>query len=114
MAEAVIVGALVGDAVSKLSDAIIHVMKTTSQFKSKLTQLQETVTRIKSILDEIQKLNRVLDRPHQETELFIAQLKNAQDLVLKCEHIKWNFYKRYRQSLKLDDLNASMLRFFSD
>ncbi|KAJ0442226.1 putative powdery mildew resistance protein, RPW8 [Helianthus annuus] len=112
MAEALILGALVGDAVSKLSDAIIHVMKTTSQFKSKLTQLQETVTRIKSIVDEIQKHNQVLDRPNQETELFIAQLKSAQDLVLKCEHIKWNFYKRYRQSLKLDDLNASMLRFF--
>ncbi|KAI7730024.1 hypothetical protein M8C21_019975 [Ambrosia artemisiifolia] len=112
MAEAVIIGAVVGDAVSKLSDAIIHVMKTTSQFRSKLTQLHQTITRINPIINEIQKLNQLLDRSKQETDMFIDQLKGAEKLVRKCEHIKWNFYKRYTHSLELDDLNASLLRFF--
>ncbi|KAJ9552491.1 hypothetical protein OSB04_016536 [Centaurea solstitialis] len=104
--------AVVGDAVSKLSDVIIHVMKKSLQFRSTLAQLQETITKIKPIFTEIEKLNKVLDRPAQETEMFIDQLKGAEDLVRKCEHIKWNLWKRYRHSLKLDDLNASLLRFF--
>ncbi|KAK9054926.1 hypothetical protein SSX86_026005 [Deinandra increscens subsp. villosa] len=112
MAEALIIGAVVGDAVSKLSDVIISVTKKTWQFRSKLTQLQQTITRIKPIFNEIQKLNEVLDRPKSETNMFIDQLEDAEHLVLKCERIKWNFFKSYRHSLKLDDLNASLLSFF--
>ncbi|KAI3750276.1 hypothetical protein L2E82_20910 [Cichorium intybus] len=111
MAAAALVGAGVGDAVSKLSDAIIHVIKKTSQFKSNLIQIQETITRNKPIFDEIEKLIEALDRPKQEKEMFIAQLKGAEALVLKCEHIKWNFYKKYTHALKLHELNASLLRF---
>nr|KAJ0188684.1 hypothetical protein LSAT_V11C900466630 [Lactuca sativa] len=106
-----LVGAGLGDAVSKLSDAIIHVIKKTSQFKPNLIQLQNTITRNKPIFDEIEKLIEVLDRPKKEKEMFIAQMEGAEALVLKCERIKWNFYKKYTHALKLDDLNASLLRF---
>ncbi|KAJ9552590.1 hypothetical protein OSB04_016635, partial [Centaurea solstitialis] len=112
MAEAVILGAVVGEALSTLSDIIIRVMKKSSQFRSTLAQLQETITRIKPIFTEIEYLYKVLDRPTQEIHMFIDQLKVAVDLVRKCEHIKWNPYKTYRHSLKLDDQNALLLRFF--
>lgn len=64
-----LVGAGLGDAVSKLSDAIIHVIKKTSQFKPNLIQLQNTITRNKPIFDEIEKLIEVLDRPKKEKDL---------------------------------------------
>ncbi|KAL4558061.1 hypothetical protein LXL04_036257 [Taraxacum kok-saghyz] len=111
MAAEALIGAGVGDAVSKLSDAIIHVLKTTWQFRSKLTQIQETITSNKLIFDEIEKLIEELDRPKEEKEKFVAQMKGAEALVLKCEQIKWRFWKKYHHALKLDDLNASLLRF---
>lgn len=113
MAEALmlLVGAGVGEAVSKLSDAIIEVITKTSQFKSSLTELQQTVTRIKPIINQIEELNVKLNRPIHETEMFIAQLKDAEDLVRECLHIKWRFFKKYPHSLKLENLNKSLMRF---
>ncbi|KAJ0816653.1 putative protein kinase RLK-Pelle-LRR-I-1 family [Helianthus annuus] len=93
-------------------DAIGHVIKKTWEFKSQLTQIEETIRVNKPIINKWQKLNELLDRPQEEIDMFIGQLKGAEHLVLKCEHIEQNFYKRYRQSLKLEDLNASLLRFF--
>ncbi|KAL4590196.1 hypothetical protein LXL04_003121 [Taraxacum kok-saghyz] len=111
MAAEALIGAGVRDAVSKLSDAIIHVLKTTWQFRSELTQIQETITSNKLIFDEIDKLIEELDRPKEEKEKFAAQMKGAEALVLKFEQIKWRFWKKYHHALKLDDLNASLLRF---
>ncbi|KAI3707797.1 hypothetical protein L2E82_36634 [Cichorium intybus] len=88
-------GAGLGTAVSKISDAIIQVINKAYKFRSELTQLQETITRINPIFDEIEKLTALLDRPKQEKDMFIAQMKDAEALVLKCKRVKWNFYKRY-------------------
>lgn len=111
MAESLILGGLVGDAVSKLSDAILIVITKTWYFKSKLIKMQENITSIKPVFNDIEKLNIQLDRRRDETNMFIKHLKEAEDLVRKCEYIKWNLIKRYRYSSKLDDLNESLTRF---
>ncbi|XP_023731131.1 probable disease resistance protein At5g66900 isoform X2 [Lactuca sativa] len=112
MAGGLFLGAVLGVAVTKLSDVIIDVLKKPSQFSSELTKIRETITRIKPIFDEIEKLTKVLDRPKHENDMFIAQMKGAEALILKCKRVKWNLYKRYSYALKLDALNKSMLEFF--
>ena len=63
------------------------------------------------MVNEMEKLTEVLDHPKLEKEMFITFMRHAEDLVLQCMRIKWNFYKKYIHALKLDELNASMLRF---
>ncbi|KAJ9552592.1 hypothetical protein OSB04_016637 [Centaurea solstitialis] len=100
-------GAGVGEAVSKLTDAITHVITKTSKFRSALTELQQILARIKPIINHIEKLNVKLNRPTQESANFIAELKAAEDLVRECERIKWT----YSHSSKLEKVNKSLLRF---
>nr|GEU37654.1 probable disease resistance protein At5g66900 [Tanacetum cinerariifolium] len=115
MAEAVLIGGAVGaglgEILSQLSDAIIHVTKQTSQFKPKLLEIQETLTRIEPLFHDIDKLFEQLDRPQHEKDMFIAQIKGAEAIVRKCERVKRNYYKKYKHACKLDKLNASLLRF---
>ncbi|PWA98486.1 NB-ARC domains-containing protein [Artemisia annua] len=112
MAAAVLIEAGVGEVLSKLTDAIIYVIKKTSQFKSILRDLQETLTRLKPFFHDIDKLIEQLDRPQHEKDMFIAQIKGAEAIVRKCERVKWNYYKKYKHACKLDKLNVSLLRFF--
>ncbi|CAH1443676.1 unnamed protein product [Lactuca virosa] len=112
MAGGLFLGAVLGVAVTKLSDVIIDVLKKPSQFSSELTKIRETITRIKPIFDEIEKLTKVLDRPKHENDMFIAQMEGAEALILKCKRVKWNLYKRYTYGLELDALNKSMVEFF--
>ncbi|KAM0011424.1 putative powdery mildew resistance protein, RPW8 [Helianthus debilis subsp. tardiflorus] len=96
----------------KLSDAVIHVIQTTADFKPQLTQLENTLDRIAPIIVDIQNQNRKLDRTRLEQEMFIDEIQDAQKLVNKCLKIKWNFFKRFTHSLKLKDLDQKLVRFF--
>ncbi|GKC54451.1 probable disease resistance protein [Tanacetum coccineum] len=91
MAEAVLiggdVGAGLGEILSQLTKAIIHVIKKTSQFKSILLEIQETLTRLRSHFHDIHKLIEQLDRPQEEKDAFIAQIKGAEAIVRECEQI---------------------------
>ncbi|KAJ9552512.1 hypothetical protein OSB04_016557 [Centaurea solstitialis] len=110
-----VVGDMLGDAVSQLLTTIIFVNKKPGKFRSKLTQLQETISRIQPIFNEVEKLNQVFDQRREETDLFINQLKEAENLVLKSEHTNWlSFLKRHHYLSKLDDVNAKLLRFFQN
>ncbi|GKA31772.1 probable disease resistance protein [Tanacetum coccineum] len=106
MAEAVL-----GEILSQLTNAIKHVIKKTSQFKSVLLEIQDTLTRLKPFFDDIDKLIEQQDRPQHEKDMFIAQIKGAEAIVRKCERVKWNYYKKYKHACKLDKLNVSLLRF---
>lgn len=107
------VGAGLEKVLSVLSKTISHVIKKTWLFKSKLKRLQETIDKISPIFNDIEKLNQILDRPQQETDSFIDQLKRAEVLVKECKKIKYlNVYMKYTLSSKLDELEESLLRFF--
>lgn len=107
------VGTGLQEVLSILSKTITHVIKKTWLFKSKLKRLQETIDKITPIFSDIEKLNQILERRQEETNSFIEQLKHAEDLVKECKKIKYlNFYMRYPLSLKLDELEESLMRFF--
>lgn len=61
--------------------------------------------------EEIDKLSEELDKTKWGKEAFISKLRDEEKLVRECEHIKWNIYKRYTHSEKLDEFNASFLAF---
>ncbi|KAK1383342.1 RPW8 domain-containing protein [Heracleum sosnowskyi] len=66
------------------------------------------------LLNLVIKLNKVLDRPKEETAQFIDQLDCAKKLVAKCSKIPWwEAYKLYVYSKKLEELDKSIARFFS-
>ncbi|KAL8264938.1 hypothetical protein R6Q59_023068 [Mikania micrantha] len=110
MAAAVVVGAIVGDAVSKLSSLIIKEIKKSCHFKSQLKQMQETVDSMRPLAEQLDKKNQELNRP-EETEGFINLLKNADELVQICAKIEMEIWKRSSHASKLDDMNKSLLNF---
>lgn len=113
MAATFIGGAALGSAFSELFKAVIEVAKQTLNFKSNLKTLSKTLTSIKPMFDEIEKLNRVLDRPQEETDIFIERLNHGVKLVAKCSTIQcWNAYKTYVFSKKLVKLDQSISKFF--
>ncbi|KAD4179632.1 hypothetical protein E3N88_28223 [Mikania micrantha] len=103
---------LLSESITRLTDIVIHVAKTTANFKPQLSQLQNTLQLIASIIDDVVKLNQILDRSKQESAMFIDEIQDAEKLVEKCLKIKRNFIKKYTHSLKLKDANNKLLRFF--
>ncbi|KAI7733220.1 hypothetical protein M8C21_006184, partial [Ambrosia artemisiifolia] len=83
--------------------------KTTANFKPELSQLQQTLQTVTPIIQDVVKLNQILD--HQ-SDMFIEQIQEAEKLVKKCLKIKWNLFKKFTHSLKLKDVNNKLLRFF--
>ncbi|KAD4179648.1 hypothetical protein E3N88_28239 [Mikania micrantha] len=103
---------LLSESITRLTDIVIHVAKTTANFKPQLSQLQNTLQLIAPIIDDVVKLNQILDRSKQESAMFIDEIQDAEKLVEKCLKIKRNFIKKYTHSLKLKDANNKLLRFF--
>ncbi|XP_059623805.1 probable disease resistance protein At5g66900 isoform X2 [Cornus florida] len=100
-------------AVGELLSVVLDVTKKAIKFKSILKDLESTLQKIEPVFAEIEKLNKVLDRPAQETEMFTDRLKKAQKLVYKCSKIRWwNYCKKPFYAQKLIDLDASILKFF--
>ncbi|GJW58624.1 probable disease resistance protein [Tanacetum coccineum] len=111
MAGSLLGGALVGTAISNLSEVIIQVSKKTLYFKSKLNDIQETLRFMVPIFKDIEKLDKELAQRKEEADMYIDLIKDAEVLVRKCERIKYNLWKRYRHASKLDKFNKSMLKF---
>ncbi|KAD4179570.1 hypothetical protein E3N88_28161 [Mikania micrantha] len=111
MAAAVVGGAILGDAVSKLSSLIMKEINKSRHFKSQLKQMQETVDSMRPLAEQLDKLNQELDRPKEETEGFINLLDQADELVQICAEIKWNIWKRSTHASKLEKMNKSLRDF---
>ncbi|KAF5807970.1 putative powdery mildew resistance protein, RPW8 [Helianthus annuus] len=101
-------GALLGDAVSKVSTAIIAAIKKTWHFKAQLNEMKECIESMTPIFADMEKLNKELDRRKEETDGFVNLLQQAENLVQKCSHIKLNLWERYSHASKLDALNKSL------
>ncbi|KAJ0866080.1 putative powdery mildew resistance protein, RPW8 [Helianthus annuus] len=58
----------------------------------------------------MEKLNKQLDRPKEETE-FLNQLKQAEDLVRKCEDINLKFLKKSTYASNLEEMNRFLQKY---
>ncbi|KAJ4714947.1 Disease resistance protein [Melia azedarach] len=105
-------GALLGAVFGELLKAVLEATKEAAVFKSRLKQLELTLRSVAPTLLEIQRLNKVLDRPEQETKGLIEKLEQGQQLVQKCSKIKWYSLKRCHYSKKIFELDRSVVRFF--
>uniref|UniRef100_A0A161ZTL5 RPW8 domain-containing protein n=1 Tax=Daucus carota subsp. sativus TaxID=79200 RepID=A0A161ZTL5_DAUCS len=110
---AFIADAALGTGISELLKVAIAVAKQTLAFKTNLKSLVKTLQSVKPIFHEIEKLHKVLDRPQDETDRFIEQLRSGVELVDKCSTIPcWNKYKQYIYSNKLVKLDKDVVKFF--
>ncbi|KAK4488362.1 hypothetical protein RD792_004122 [Penstemon davidsonii] len=105
-------GAALGAAFEILFKTVLDATVKTINFNSDLSRLKSTLFSIKPAIEDIQKFNRILDRPPHETEMFTDQLKNGEKLVRKCSKVKWNVCKRLYYSRKLSKLENLLVRFF--
>ncbi|KAD4179621.1 hypothetical protein E3N88_28212 [Mikania micrantha] len=103
---------LLSESFAKLTGIVIFAVQTTANFKPELGQLQQTLERIAPIINDVMKLNQLLDRSKQQSAMFIDEIQDAEKLVRKCQKIKRNFIKRFIYSLKLKDANNKLLKFF--
>ena len=113
MAVAFVGGAALGAVFGELLRAVEDVVSKSASFNSILKQLQSTLNRVTPTIEDIEKLNRVLDRPQLETDMFTDRLREGQRLVLKCAKVRcWNYCAKYSYAKKLMALEKSLLNFF--
>lgn len=105
-------GAALGAVFGELLRAVVEANIKTVMFKALLKQLNSTLLSVTPIIKEIEKLNRVLDRPRHEIDKFIRKLEQGEQLVRKCSTIRLNCFKRIFYAHKLQKLDASIVRFF--
>ncbi|KAJ0728244.1 putative powdery mildew resistance protein, RPW8 [Helianthus annuus] len=85
----------------------------TARIKTLVKGLEKTLKVIEPMLRESSRLSRVLDRPENETKMFIFHLERGKELVVKCSRIKfWNVYQKFVYSNKIIRLNNELLMFF--
>ncbi|KAL1812597.1 hypothetical protein ACET3Z_022662 [Daucus carota] len=106
--------AALGSGISELLKVVIFVAKRTLAFKSNLETLKKTLHSVEPIFDEIRNLHRILERPEEETQIFIKQLKSGVELVEECSTIpSWKPWKTFFHSKKLGDLDKAIVKFFN-
>ncbi|KAM0028689.1 putative powdery mildew resistance protein, RPW8 [Helianthus debilis subsp. tardiflorus] len=96
-------GALLGEAVSRVSSAIIAGIQKTWSFKSQLTEMKERVESMRPIAERLDKLNKQLDGLNEKKSRLTSMLKQAEVLVEKCTSSKLYQYPLYAS--KLDKMN---------
>ncbi|CAL5367051.1 unnamed protein product [Camellia sinensis] len=113
MAGSLVGGAALGAAFGELLRAVDNGIINAVQFKSTLTSLRSRLNQISPMLEEIDNLNRKLGRSEQDTEMFTNRLKEGLHFVNKCEKIHWwNCCKKSLYTIKLKDLEQSIVTFF--
>ncbi|KAK4267725.1 hypothetical protein QN277_024467 [Acacia crassicarpa] len=114
MALELIGGAVLGVLFGELQNEICRVKENFEMFKPKLEELEETLTILYPVIEEIEELNRRLNRPNHGRETIILRrlLEDGTKLVSKCSKIpRWNFLKQGRYREKLVELDNKILRF---
>ncbi|KAI3726255.1 hypothetical protein L1987_66052 [Smallanthus sonchifolius] len=97
----------------ELMEAVASEIKITPKFRALLKRLHITLRNIEPILYVSGRLSRVLDRPENETKMFILHLEDGKQLVLKCSVIKcWNVYHKFVHANKLIHLDRELSWFF--
>lgn len=105
---------LIGAAFSELQNAVSEVINTIARFKSLMKSIEATILKIRPIFEDIEMLNKVVDRPLNQIQMFKDQMKQGTDLIRMCSKIKsWNLYKKYVYAKKLQDFDESLKIFFN-
>lgn len=108
-----VAGGAVGAAFAELQQAFFKVIKTIARFKSTFKRLKGTMDAISLVFEDIEKLDKLLERPQPEIDFFKDELKRGTDLILLCSKIQsWNLYKKYKYSKKLQSFNGVLANFF--
>ncbi|KAJ4714951.1 RPW8.2-like protein [Melia azedarach] len=114
MAEGLIPQALLGAAVDRIYRAIFQAFKRVVKFESIIEGLRTTVSSVTSEIDRISQLESHTFLQDQICKLMLL-LKQAEELINICSKIaRWNYYKKYRYSKKLLELDASLSRLSMD
>ncbi|KAF5814173.1 putative powdery mildew resistance protein, RPW8 [Helianthus annuus] len=101
-----LLGALLGEAVSRVSSVIIAEIEKTCSFKTELTKIKERVESMRPIAERLDKLNKQLDGLKEEKGRFTSMLEQAEVLAKKCSTRKLHQYSSYAS--KLDKMNRSL------
>ncbi|GAA0146404.1 hypothetical protein LIER_36305 [Lithospermum erythrorhizon] len=113
MAVCLVAGAALGPVFDFLYHAVINAAQKVAAFRPILNKLKVTMFTIKPIFNDIVKLNKVLQRPQEETDKFIDMLRQGEKLVQKCIKVKyWKFWKKHEYKKKLDNLQEELQWFF--
>ncbi|CAI9775608.1 unnamed protein product [Fraxinus pennsylvanica] len=106
-------GGAIGVAFDLLMQAILDVTIEVATFNSELEHLKLTLILIKPFVEDIEKLNKVLNFRQQGAEELANRFRKGENLVRKCMEIKWwNAIKKYSYAKKLEKYEASLLWFF--
>ncbi|CAH1443639.1 unnamed protein product [Lactuca virosa] len=107
---------------SKLSEMVMSVAQSTTDFKAELELLIDTLQIITPICYEIVKVYGKLDHTEaeckmflydiQEAKMFIKYIQEANKVFEKYPQVKKNVIKKSSYSQKLKDVNANLQRFF--
>ncbi|KAI9084540.1 hypothetical protein K1719_033528 [Acacia pycnantha] len=114
MALELVGGAVLGVLFDQLRKEIWRVKDNSVMFKPKLEELEETLTILYPVIEEIEELNIRLNRPNHGTETISLRrlLEDGTKLVSKCSKIpRWDIFKQGRYREKLVELDNKILRF---
>ncbi|XAR57825.1 hypothetical protein NMG60_11026103 [Bertholletia excelsa] len=105
--------AALGIAAEDLLKLVKDVAINAAAFKSTLKSLELILRDIAPAIEDISNINRKLDLPEQETEMFTTRLKEGLELVRKCNKVPWwNLYAKSSHRKKLKELEGSLSQFF--
>lgn len=106
-------GAALEQAFKLLYKTVIDVTKQTIAFKPILERLKSTLDVLDPLVKDIQRFNKELDRPENETKDLIEQMKKGEKLVRKYSKLPWwKNCMRCHYANKLCKLEEALLRFF--
>ncbi|KAK4267724.1 hypothetical protein QN277_024466 [Acacia crassicarpa] len=114
MALELVGGAVLGVVFDQLQKEIWRVKNNIVMFKPKLEELELTLDVLSPVIEEIEILNRRLNRSEygRETIVLMRLLEDGTKLVSKCSKIpRWDIFKRCRYREKLMELDNKILRF---
>ncbi|KAF9678453.1 hypothetical protein SADUNF_Sadunf07G0036500 [Salix dunnii] len=113
MAAELLGGNAIGAVFGELLGVVVKVTRKNFMYKTKLKQIQEILQFNIPILEEIEKLNKKLDRGNEETEKIMEVVRNGKTLVLECSKTRWyDYWRRPRFTDRLTELEGSINHFF--
>lgn len=102
-------GGAMGLPFTVLYEVIKEVVIKTAMFGPLLKELDFTIDSLKPLIDDMDKYNKVLDRPEKELREFKVQMEKGPELIRKCANLsKWQSYKKYKYSNQLLELQNSL------
>jgi hypothetical protein len=97
-----------------LHDSVKEVVSKARMFKPVLKRLNSTLDRIAPIVNDIEQLNKQLDRPEAETKSLIEDMEKGAKLVRKCSKIRWwNYCFKAYYSDQLCELDGAIRQVLS-